>query len=600
MKSKASLFKLEGAPARRAPALPPSNARAAQPHPAAILRRALAAPGSHLSRAEVRVLQRMMGNRGVTQLLAAPPARQEATRTGAARPPAQAKSLPPGLRRKMEESFAADFSDVRVRADVGPPRPGVLAFTQGEQINFTPGRYDPASREGQELIGHELAHVVQQREGRVGPTFKHEDSAVSEDPGLEAEADARGRRAAGGLAVPGRKSSGPARARSDGPVQEKNQFWGQGPVSQTVDNPIFAVANAVSADLAVSSSDVLKHLGGMLKIADTYKKELIKSGYQHIERPDKADAWLDTPPPKKGGRSDPTWISAYGNLGKVEEQIKGEPIQPYNGGHLIAWEFLGDAANVQGNIAPQAQDQNQALFRRLENTLTESLNNGVGGIEVTVKTTYNDDDYTVTYKDLIDRKLITDNAWINALTSGGMLANTIKLKQMAPDYYAVDLLTQTGVTAIATVDSRQQRNATETHRLVRAHTEDINRYLLTQKPKPLSILGTAVTPNSTSEDPSGYARYIYLNYRFKPGSIPQPTSVSTSGTSGTASPSVTVVPAPRRLVSVQTGLFSMALVVGILSALMYAYGIPFKEALVMVLAFLQGAQSPAPEGGQNP
>ncbi len=78
---------------------------------------------------------------------------------------------------------------------------GAQAFTQGENIHFAPGQYAPHSNTGMELIGHELAHVVQQREGRVAATAQAKGAAINADPRLEAEADDLGARAARGEVV---------------------------------------------------------------------------------------------------------------------------------------------------------------------------------------------------------------------------------------------------------------------------------------------------------------------------------------------------------------------------------------------------------------
>ena len=48
----------------------------------------------------------------------------------------------------------------------------------------------------QELLGHELTHVVQQSEGRVKPTTEVMGMPVNDDPSLEAEADKMGKKAA--------------------------------------------------------------------------------------------------------------------------------------------------------------------------------------------------------------------------------------------------------------------------------------------------------------------------------------------------------------------------------------------------------------------
>jgi hypothetical protein len=50
---------------------------------------------------------------------------------------------------------------------------GARAFTTGSDIFFRQGEYNPASSNGQELLAHELTHVVQQ--GGAGVQKKAED-----------------------------------------------------------------------------------------------------------------------------------------------------------------------------------------------------------------------------------------------------------------------------------------------------------------------------------------------------------------------------------------------------------------------------------------
>jgi len=106
--------------------------------------------------------------------------------------------LPAETRGHMESSFGTSFSDVRVHEGQQAPSVGAIAYTSGSHLHFAPGRYDPSSRSGKQLLGHELAHVVQQRDGRVDkPQAKG--ARVNADQGLEAEADRAGERAAAGL-----------------------------------------------------------------------------------------------------------------------------------------------------------------------------------------------------------------------------------------------------------------------------------------------------------------------------------------------------------------------------------------------------------------
>jgi hypothetical protein len=102
--------------------------------------------------------------------------------------------LPQAVLAKMEAAFGADFSAVRVHVGPQAPRIGAVAFTMGNDLYFAPGRFQPDSAQGQQLIGHELAHVIQQRQGRVRAPGSG--VAVVQDRVLEAEADRLGLRAA--------------------------------------------------------------------------------------------------------------------------------------------------------------------------------------------------------------------------------------------------------------------------------------------------------------------------------------------------------------------------------------------------------------------
>ncbi|MCY1081843.1 eCIS core domain-containing protein [Archangium lansingense] len=113
-------------------------------------------------------------------------------------PPAMGKKgrpLPEPVRAKMETAFGHDFAQVRVHEDGNAAALGATAYTRGHDLHFAPGRYQPGTQSGQALIGHELTHVVQQRAGNVAiPQGKG--APINANPGLEAEADRQGARAA--------------------------------------------------------------------------------------------------------------------------------------------------------------------------------------------------------------------------------------------------------------------------------------------------------------------------------------------------------------------------------------------------------------------
>jgi ribosomal protein S18 acetylase RimI-like enzyme len=108
--------------------------------------------------------------------------------------------LPDAVRGRMEAALGADFSDVRVHVGPQAERIGAIAFTLGSDIYFAPGRYQPDTMQGQQVLGHELAHILQQRAGRVRNP-RGTGVAVVQDRALEAEADRMGHRAASHVAA---------------------------------------------------------------------------------------------------------------------------------------------------------------------------------------------------------------------------------------------------------------------------------------------------------------------------------------------------------------------------------------------------------------
>jgi len=105
--------------------------------------------------------------------------------------------MPAAVQARMESSFSADFSEVRIHQGDEAAALGARAFARGNDLHFAPGAYDPHSATGQQLLGHELAHVVQQRAGVVQGA-QGKGLAVNADPALEAEADRAGEQAARG------------------------------------------------------------------------------------------------------------------------------------------------------------------------------------------------------------------------------------------------------------------------------------------------------------------------------------------------------------------------------------------------------------------
>lgn len=164
------------------------------------------------------------------------------------------RPLSAGVRAQMERGFGQDFSSVRVHEDAAGARAlGGQAFAQGEDIFVAPGR-----AEDPRLIAHELAHVVQQRGGRVGgPQGKG--SPVVNEPALEAEADAAADRVLSGRSAD--VAGGGAPVRGDAPAQGY-RIRGNGPVKGATGEEANAAWTGLPGDMRVSEDGTLAVLHG--------------------------------------------------------------------------------------------------------------------------------------------------------------------------------------------------------------------------------------------------------------------------------------------------------------------------------------------------
>ena len=102
------------------------------------------------------------------------------------------QALDTGVQRQMGGAMGHDFSGVRVHtsgeAHQLNEQVGAVAFTTGSDIFFREGAYNPGSSGGQELLAHELTHVVQQSSGAVPGSDKMTVNAPNDS--FEQEADA--------------------------------------------------------------------------------------------------------------------------------------------------------------------------------------------------------------------------------------------------------------------------------------------------------------------------------------------------------------------------------------------------------------------------
>ncbi len=87
------------------------------------------------------------------------------------------------IREPMEQAFGTDFSGVKVHTDTQSHQLNqsinAQAFTTGQNIFFRQDVYSPNSREGQELLAHELTHVVQQNGRQNGEVETKSTNTIS-------------------------------------------------------------------------------------------------------------------------------------------------------------------------------------------------------------------------------------------------------------------------------------------------------------------------------------------------------------------------------------------------------------------------------------
>jgi hypothetical protein len=92
----------------------------------------------------------------------------------------------------MEPRLAHDFSSVRVHTDSRAAESAramkALAYTVGTDVVFRSGHYAPATLRGNQLLAHELTHVVQQ--SRSTPVAQSALAVGASHDGFEREADA--------------------------------------------------------------------------------------------------------------------------------------------------------------------------------------------------------------------------------------------------------------------------------------------------------------------------------------------------------------------------------------------------------------------------
>lgn len=189
----------------------------------------------------------------------------------AAFPRKMGQPLAPAVLQKMESLFGTRLHDVRIHTGPHVAELGAQAFTQGNDIHFAPGQYNPSTLQGEQMLARQLTHVVQQRTGRVRNPFGS-GVAVVNDPLLQAEADRTGQRIRQMIAAPRATRSQPQSAnpravqrKQPGGAVVQRGWWGAltGAISGTALG--FATAGPAGMIGGLIGGAVLGHYGEELR-----------------------------------------------------------------------------------------------------------------------------------------------------------------------------------------------------------------------------------------------------------------------------------------------------------------------------------------------
>jgi hypothetical protein len=267
--------------------------------------------------------------------------------------PSGGARLPQPVQAKMEQAFAADFSGVRVHVDGQADALGAHAFAHGNDLHFAAGTYDPGSPAGQALIGHELAHVVQQRDGRVSGGGAG--TTVVQDPALEAEADALGAAAAA------REVAGDDEpATGGGSTTPAGAIQGHGIVQAL--GPVLGIGTAAGAFAAMSAGDAAGVVGTLVGLgsATASATSAVMPGQSGVQEIQLAQRMSSTDQRKLRKLVQMRLINAF-----VEHYRRAHPMEPVGTTTTVTTTTTGRPRRTEGGATETT-------------TITETSTSGAG------------------------------------------------------------------------------------------------------------------------------------------------------------------------------------------------------------------------------
>jgi len=224
-------------------------------------------------------------------------------------------SMDQGTLNEMNSGFGANFSNVKIHTGSKAVQMnqslGAQAFTNGNDIYFNEGKYDPSSNQGKHLLAHELTHTVQQSgNDQTVQRFVPPDKKTSPEGEPEKPND--------GSVVEGKSN-----AKIDGDDNVKNQ--------------------------------------GDLSAEEKKEKKDPPRGEVRSEKSSVQAEGVSTPPVDRGGEAQ-TKITEQKQ--QMDEQLAAEPA----GGEGEATHSEGEAKEGNESEAQTAEQRAQALLDKANNT----------------------------------------------------------------------------------------------------------------------------------------------------------------------------------------------------------------------------------------
>ena len=271
--------------------------------------------------------KRKTPDRAVPPVQEAAPSRSEMLHMSGAGAP---QPMSPQLREKFEPGFGADFSNIRISRGHIPEEMGVEAVAQGTDILLDEGA-------GMDVLGHELAHVVQQAQGRVAGGFP-----VVENAALEQEADVMGARVASGLTA----QAGP-----------QNGFGGGETLSISPMSSASAPAQCKSReDKASEKMQISAPTQAQIATAGYHNAALSSSELRFAQKSGATEHGVAVAQ-MLGGMQDPAFMQrVVSHTGSSEEEIRKEM------GSLVGSQYASRALQLDPHGSDIAQ-RDAAMFR---------------------------------------------------------------------------------------------------------------------------------------------------------------------------------------------------------------------------------------------